>query len=241
MLTRAVTALPEPSACAGGCGYEPKWDGWRVLLFKDQAAGAVTLQSRTGRDLTRYFPDLARIARGALPGGVVVDGELIVWEPDRRRMSFALLQRRVSAGQRRVLDLAIQYPAHLVVFDLLQAPPDLDVRNRPLRERRQLLEHLLADAPGQITLTPQTTDPEQAREWMTAWAPLGVEGMVIKGLGEAYRPGQRGWLKLRSVWVAHVGHVVTTAFQLVNEDSAGCLICATVSRTWTSTCRSAGA
>ena len=197
MLTRAVTVLPEPSACEGGCAYEPKWDGWRVLLFRDEDGG-VTLQSRQGRDLTRYFPEVVRLARGSLPPSTVVDGELIVWAPDRRRMSFALLQRRLNAGARRVLNLAVQHPAHLAAFDLLHSPTLGDIRARPLRERREHLARLLTDAPPQLTLSQQTTDPAQARAWMIAWAPLGIEGIVIKALGDPYRPGQRGWLKLRS-------------------------------------------
>jgi ATP-dependent DNA ligase len=113
-------------------------------------------------------------------------------------MSFALLQRRLNAGTRQVLNLAVQHPAHLVAFDLLHSPTLGDIRARSLRKRREHLAQLLTDAPPQLTLSPQTTDPQHARAWMTAWAPLGIEGVVIKGLGEPYRPGQRSWLKVRS-------------------------------------------
>src|SRR4051812_49780380 len=94
MLAATVRDLPTPGSCAGGCAYEPKWDGWRALLFHD--GDRVFLQSRTGRPLAPYFPEITRIARTALPAHVVVDGELLVWEHDHGRTSFAMLQRRGS-------------------------------------------------------------------------------------------------------------------------------------------------
>src|SRR5215218_10180029 len=94
-----------------------------------------------------------------------INCELIVWETDRHRMSFALLQRRLKAGTRRVLDLSVQHPAHLVAFDVLQTPTLGDIRALPLRERREHLAQLLTDAPPQLTLSPQTTDSEEARAW----------------------------------------------------------------------------
>jgi ATP-dependent DNA ligase len=194
MLARPVDALPVPAACAGGCAYEPKFDGWRCLVFV-QPRG-VYLQSRAGRPLARYFPEIARICRQVLPAGTVIDGELVVWEPAGGRTSFTLLQRRVSAG-RRVLHLAMQHPAHLVVFDLLQADgqPLLDT---PLADRRARLAALLANAPGQLALCPQTTEQHRAVEWFTAWTSTGIEGLIIKGLASRYRPGRRGWSKYRS-------------------------------------------
>jgi ATP-dependent DNA ligase len=193
MLAGPVDALPAPEACAGGCAYEPKFDGWRCLVFC-QPRG-VYLQSRAGRPLAGYFPEIARICRQVLPADVVIDGELVVWEPEGGRTSFALLQRRVSAG-RRVLRLAMQHPAHLVVFDLLQADgqPLLDTT---LADRRARLAALLAEAPDQLALCPQTTQLSQAIEWLTAWTSAGVEGLVIKGLAGRYQPGRRGWSKHR--------------------------------------------
>jgi ATP-dependent DNA ligase len=170
--------------------YEPKWDGWRCVAFRGH--DGVYLQSRAGRNLTTYFPDITRALR-TLPPGVILDGELIVW--DRGRTNFALLQRRITAG-RGVLQLAARYPAHYVLFDLLADPtgPILDL---PLVERRHQLAHLLADAPPQLTLTPQSSSLDDVSEWLTAWTAAGIEGVVIKTGRSRYQPGRRGWAKYR--------------------------------------------
>jgi hypothetical protein len=194
MLARPVDALPGPDSCAGGCAYEPKFDGWRCIVFR-QRRGAY-LQSRAGRPLAGFFPEIARICREVLPVGVVVDGELVVWEPEAGRTSFALLQRRVSAG-RRVLQFARQHPAHLVVFDLLQMG-ELPVLEAPLVDRRGRLAALLGDAPNQLTLCPQTVERDRTVEWFATMTSAGVEGLVIKALSSAYQPGRRGWSKYRS-------------------------------------------
>jgi ATP-dependent DNA ligase len=194
MLAATVRDLPPPGACPGGCAYEPKWDGWRALLFHD--GDRVFLQSRTGRPLAPYFPEITRIARAALPAHVVLDGELLVWEHDHGRTSFAMLQRRVSGGTQAVR-LARAHPAHFVSFDLLQTPDGRPILDQPLRRRRAHLEALLTGAPETFPLTPQTTDVDTAREWFDTWPAVGVEGLVVKGLDEPYRPGRRGWRKLR--------------------------------------------
>jgi ATP-dependent DNA ligase len=192
MLAAAATELP--AACRGGCAYEPKWDGWRALLFHDGTR--VQLQSRTGRPLAPYFPEVTRVAREALPPGVVLDGELLVWDPDRGRTSFTLLQRRISAGA-RAPRLAREHPAHYVSFDLLQAPDGTVLLDRPLRDRRTALEALLDGAPPALPLCPQTTDRAVAQDWFATWPAVGVEGLVVKGLADPYTPGRRGWWKLR--------------------------------------------
>jgi ATP-dependent DNA ligase len=145
------------------------------MLFVPAKRG-IELQSRSGKPLEPRFPEITRLAREYLPAGSVLDGELIIWE--RNRLSFALLQRRLAAGARTVVDWAMKHPAHLVLFDVLQAPPDVDVRARPLRERRALLEQLLDRAPPQLALSPQTTSIEQAREWLATWPAAGVEGLL---------------------------------------------------------------
>ncbi|MFS8478525.1 MAG: hypothetical protein FWJ93_06070 [Micromonosporaceae bacterium] len=189
-----VRRLPEPDSCAGGCVYEPKWDGWRALVFVEE--DRVYLQSRSGRPLAAYFPDISRLARNALPAGTVVDGELIIWEAQRAATSFALLQRRVSAGRHLPREVAA-HPAHLVVFDLLHTPAG-PLLSAPLAQRAARLTSLLADAPPQLTRCPQTVDPQIATDWMRDWADAGVEGLVIKGLAGTYQPGRRGWAKLRT-------------------------------------------
>ncbi|HZO65966.1 MAG TPA: ATP-dependent DNA ligase [Kribbellaceae bacterium] len=206
MQATAVTALP--ATCPGGCVYEPKWDGWRALLFV--SPHRVLLQSRTGKPLAAYFPDLTRMACGFLPVGTVLDGELIIWDEVRGRTSFALLHRRITAG-RALLREATAHPAHMVFFDVLQLA-GRDVMADPLARRREHLARVLADAPRSLTLCPQTTDPAVALAWLDEWWAAGVEGLVIKGLATPYQPGRRGWAKLRarSTTEAIIGGVTGT-------------------------------
>jgi ATP-dependent DNA ligase len=186
MLATAVDRLP-----LGAVAYEPKWDGWRVLLFR--TADGVYLQSRTGKPLAGYFPDITRLAR-ALPPGLVLDGELVIWEPGRDRTSFALLQHRVAAAS--TVRAAARHPAHLVAFDALQVG-GRELLAAPLVDRRVALLDVLAGAPAQLMVCPHTADPDLAREWLDAWTAQGLEGLVIKPLASRYRPGRRGWRKLR--------------------------------------------
>lgn len=189
MLAAGVDAVPEGT----GLAYEPKWDGWRALAFR--TTDRVYLQSRAGRNLSTYFPDITRAVRAAVPPGVVLDGELVVWE--RERTNFALLQRRVTAGG-QLLAFTRLHPAHYVVFDLLSAPPGLPLLNAPLAARRALLVDLLAGAPPAITLSPQTTDVTVATEWLSTWTTAGIEGVMIKRLDGRYEPGRRAWRKFRA-------------------------------------------
>ncbi|MEH0821455.1 MULTISPECIES: ATP-dependent DNA ligase [unclassified Micromonospora] len=189
MLAKAVETVPEGE----GLSYEPKWDGWRALAFRHQ--DGVYLQSRAGRDLGTYFPDVVEAVRRAVAPGTVLDGELVVWEGDRT--DFAQLQRRVTAGAQRAA-LVNRHPAHYVVFDLLSAPPGRPLLDEPLAQRRALLAALIADAPAQLTLSPQTTDVGQAREWLRTWTAAGIEGLLIKQLDSRYQPDRRGWRKYRA-------------------------------------------
>ncbi|MFI7578407.1 ATP-dependent DNA ligase [Micromonospora sp. NPDC049497] len=189
MLAKSVDTAPE----APGVAYEPKWDGWRALAFR--RPNGVYLQSRAGRDLSSYFPDITEAVSEAVPAGAALDGELVVWEGERT--NFSLLQRRVTAGA-QLPALIGRHPAHYVVFDLLRAPSGRPLLDTPLMERRALLEQLLADAPAPLTLSPQTTDLERAVEWLHTWTAAGIEGLMIKRLDGRYEPGRRGWQKLRA-------------------------------------------
>ncbi|WP_233197113.1 ATP-dependent DNA ligase [Verrucosispora sp. ts21] len=140
--------------------------------------------------------DITRAIRAVVPPGVVLDGELIVWE--RGRTNFAQLQRRVTAG-RDLLRLARERPAHYVLFDLLADADGQVVLDMPLAQRRARLERLLVDAPAQLTLTPQTTDMLQVTDWLLHWTvAAGIEGVVSKRLSSRYEPGRRGWWKSRT-------------------------------------------
>jgi ATP-dependent DNA ligase len=157
------------------------------------AAGAVSVVSRHGRDLSRYFPDVALAVAVQLASPAVLDGELVVWASGR--LEFSALQARLVAGG-RLAELVVTRPASYVVFDLLEVA-GVDVRPLPYRQRRQLLEVLLADARPPLQLTPQTTDRAEALVWFTDWAAAGVEGLVVRGLDQPYLPNVRGWMKIR--------------------------------------------
>ncbi|MCW2769151.1 MAG: ATP-dependent ligase [Aeromicrobium sp.] len=189
MLARAVATLPEEQGLHGGSAYEPKFDGYRAMLFVN--ADGCRVQSRRGHDITAAFEDVAVEAADQLPPGIVIDGELVVWGSGK--LDFAALQRRVARGtsdRRR--------PASFVAFDLLAAAGS-DLRELPLRTRRQALELVMDGLEPPLQLAPQTTEVEVARQWLADYAlsPVGIEGLVIKGLDGAYRSGRRGWMKLR--------------------------------------------
>ncbi|MGP3988859.1 ATP-dependent DNA ligase [Streptomyces sp. 3N207] len=191
MTARTVDVPPR----APGLAYEAKWDGYRVLLFA--RPDAPHLQSRRGNDLGPGFPDILRAA-AELGEEAVFDGELVVIEEGA--VNFAALQSRAQRTGRRAEAAAAAHPAHFIAFDLLQLDDELTM-TRPYRERRALLEEIFTrrDLQSPWALCPMTTDPDRASEWLDpAWGAVGVEGMVVKGLGQPYRPGERGWRKLRA-------------------------------------------
>lgn len=197
MLAQARESLPAPGALPGQLVYQPKWDGYRALLFtRSPAVRAVRLQTRRGSLIEARFPDLVRAA-AALPDGWVVDGELIVWSGNA--VSFAALQRRANASARTAAALSEQLPAHLVAFDVLQANGE-ELLNQPYGQRRQQLEALFAEhaLTDPWVLCPETTDPETAQEWLDSWTDIpGIEGLVIRGSAQRYRPGARVLIKVR--------------------------------------------
>jgi ATP-dependent DNA ligase len=218
MLASAVDRLP-----VGSYAYEPKWDGWRVLVFR--TADGVFLQSRTGKPLAGYFPEITRLARRHLPPGLVLDGELVIWEAGRERTSFTLLQRRVAGSGGTTggpVREAYRNPAHLVAFDALQVD-GAELLAAPLTQRRAALVAALADAPAQLAVCPQTTEADLAREWLDAWTRQGLEGLVIKPLAGPYQPGRRGWRKLRRrhTTEAIIAGVAGQSLLLARFDAAG--------------------
>ena len=194
MLAVAVPVMPGLDGRDRHLRWEPKFDGWRCLAFR--RADGVYLQSRAGRPLGGYFPDIAAAVAAAVPAGVVLDGELVIWHQERT--SFALLQARVTAGGRLPSEVRA-YPAHYVVFDVLQDATGRELLGLPLRERRRILVDLLAHAPAQVALCPQTHILDEATDWLTNWTAVGVEGVVAKLANSRYHPGQRrGWQKYRA-------------------------------------------
>jgi ATP-dependent DNA ligase len=188
MLSRPCEVLPT----AGRWSYEPKLDGFRALLTVSDF-GDVRLDSRRGKALDRYFPEVIAAAR-ALPNGVVLDGELVV--PAGGGVDFAALQHRLRAGVSRIAQLACRAPAALIVFDVLSREGQ-DLRPEPYDQRRRILEALLHENRPGLGLMPATTDPDAATAWLRDQPP-GVEGVVTKKRDQRYRPGIRGWQKLKA-------------------------------------------
>jgi ATP-dependent DNA ligase len=204
MLARAVDRLPAESALPGGSAYEPKFDGYRALLHI--SAAGCRIQSRRGHDITESFADIASAAAEQFPHGVVVDGELVVWGDGA--LDFTELQRRLTSGRRLA-----RKPASFVAFDVLEIS-GADIRAWPLTRRREALELLMQGATPPLEVSPQTTHLDEAQAWMHDYAehPVGIEGVVIKGLDTRYVPGRRDWLKLRlrDTVEAVVGGVIGT-------------------------------
>lgn len=195
MAARTIDRIPHEGNCAGGCRYEPKFDGFRCVARTDEHH-SVHLWSRRGTRLNEAFPEVAMAVFEQLPPETVMDGELVRWSTDGR-LDFGALQRRHPAG-RRCGDLARNEPCHYVVFDVLEAV-GVDVRPRPLSERRQLLEQLLADVPGTslVVLCPQLCDRGEASLWFELLTAQGIEGLVVKAAASAYREGKRDWWKVK--------------------------------------------
>jgi ATP-dependent DNA ligase len=177
--------------------YEPKWDGFRCIVFRD--GDEIELGSRNERPLTRYFPDLVGPLLAALPDGAVVDGEIVIKTP--AGLDFDLLSLRIHPAASRVAVLAEATPASFVAFDLL-ADAEQDRREQPFEERRAALEAMLASAGAPIHLTPITRDPARAHEWFETFEGAGLDGVVAKKRTGEYKEGERGWLKVKHLRTA---------------------------------------
>jgi ATP-dependent DNA ligase len=172
--------------------YEPKWDGFRTLVFRD--GDEVALVSRGGRPMTRYFPEVLPAFRKLSQARLVLDGELIV--VGEKGLDFGALQQRIHPAESRVRMLAEATPAWFVAFDLL-AEGDRDLREQPLGERRKHLEKLLKGVKKPIFLTPYTRDVDRAQEWFERFEGAGLDGVIAKSWEGAYVPGKRLWVKIK--------------------------------------------
>ncbi|MDJ1131156.1 ATP-dependent DNA ligase [Streptomyces iconiensis] len=186
MLAKPVSRIPE------GMQYEAKWDGFRCVLFRD--GDEVALGSRTGKSLSRYFPELVTGLRALLPERCVLDGEIVV--PVEGRLDFETLQARIHPAASRVRMLAETTPAAFVAFDLL-ALGDLGTMDLPLSERRQALANALQGTRHPLYLAPVTYDAELAAEWFARYEGAGLDGVIAKRPELPYRPGERVMLKIK--------------------------------------------
>ena len=192
--TSPMLAKPAANIPRGSFAYEPKWDGFRALVFRD--GDELEILSRNGRSLNRYFPELAEAFRQGLPGRCVVDGEIILISSDGSRLDFDALQQRIHPAGSRVSMLAEQTPASFVAFDLL-ALEGRDVTGDPFRSRRENLEAVMGAAGGRLHLTRQTLDADTAQEWFKRFEGAGLDGVVAKPLEGRYEPGKRAMTKVK--------------------------------------------
>jgi ATP-dependent DNA ligase len=193
MLAKLAGELP----AGGPFLYEPKWDGFRAIVFR--GGSDVFIQSRDLRPLDRYFPELHGTFLDRLPDGCVIDGEIVIATP--RGLDFDALQLRLHPAASRVAKLAKESPAEFVAFDLL-AVGGRDVRTTPQAERRVLLERLLDGVGSPIHLTPMTRDPIVASEWLARFEGAGLDGVIVKPEHGAYEPGKRAMIKVKHVRTA---------------------------------------
>ena len=190
MLAKLATALPE----GDGWLFEPKWDGFRALVFKD--CDRLYIQSRDLKPLERYFPELGAFFRKSLPERCVVDGEIVI--VGERGLDFDALQMRLHPAASRVKKLAAEIPASYVAFDLL-AEGERDLRARPQAERRRRLEEALAGATEGVYLTPCRRERSVAGEWFHRFEGAGLDGVMAQHESIPYQPGKRAMVKVKHV------------------------------------------
>ncbi len=188
MLAKRTAELP----VEGSWIFEPKWDGFRALIFRD--GDEVLIQSRDTKQLNRYFPELIAPLQGQLPERCVLDGEIVI--ATANGLDFERLQLRIHPAASRVKLLAEQTPASIVFFDLL-CEGDEDLRNTPFKERRSRLETLLASAQPPIHITPATSDRELALDWFKRFEGAGLDGVIAKPASSSYEPDKRVMLKVK--------------------------------------------
>ena len=188
MLAKRVGELPTD----GDWVFEPKWDGFRALVFRD--ADEILIQSRDEKPLDRYFPELLEPLCSALPPRCVLDGEIVIVKDNE--LDFDALQLRLHPAASRVKLLSQQIPSSFVFFDLL-CRGDRDLRGEPFQTRRRELESLIASAPPPVHLTPATTDRSVASDWFRRFEGAGLDGVIAKPTLGTYEPNKRVMLKVK--------------------------------------------
>ncbi len=210
MLAKSVAGIPDPAKYDDeehpGLLFEPKWDGFRCLVFKD--GETLHLASRNTKPLTRYFPEVEQAMLAQLPARCVLDGELVVARGER--LDFEALQERIHPAASRINLLAQETPASYVAFDLL-AIGDESYLDHPLGLRRTALEALFAEVDPPLHLTPATMESAVATRWFDSFEGAGLDGVVAKPLAGSYRPNARSMLKIKH---ARTADVVVAGYRL---------------------------
>jgi ATP-dependent DNA ligase len=187
MLCKLSHTIPE-----GAWLYEPKWDGFRAIVFRD--GDSVVMQSRDGKPLERYFPELIEPMRAGLPERAIFDGEIVISTGDR--LDFDAMLQRIHPARSRVEELAQRTPASYVAWDLLALGDD-DLRERPQLERRASLEQVLAGVTPPLFLTPATRDAATAADWVSRFEGAGFDGVIAKPIDAPYVAGKRTMIKVK--------------------------------------------
>jgi ATP-dependent DNA ligase len=188
MLSKRVSALPAGEDCL----FEPKWDGFRTLVFRD--GDELLLQSRDEKPLNRYFPELVEGLKAVLPARVVLDGELVVAR--NGALDFDALQLRLHPAASRVALLARETPSSIVFFDIL-CEGERDLRLVPFQERRKRLEAVIGPLGSPVHLTPATMDRALAEDWFRRFEGAGLDGVMAKPLNGVYEPNKRVMFKVK--------------------------------------------
>jgi ATP-dependent DNA ligase len=208
MLAKLVDAIPD----SGGLLFEPKWDGFRSIVFRGE--DDVYIQSRDLKPLDRYFPELHDALIARLPPGCVVDGEIVI--ATDHGLDFDALQLRLHPAASRVAKLAKECPSAFVAFDLL-AMDGASIMDRPQAERRALLERLLSNVKPPVYLTPMTRDRHVAAEWLQRFEGAGLDGVIAKPEEAHYQPGKRAMFKIKH---ARTADCVVAGFRWHKKDPA---------------------
>lgn len=193
MLAKRIDAIPTGE----GFQFEPKWDGFRTIVFRD--GDDLLIQSRDGKPLDRYFPELRAPLLAHLPERCVLDGEIVIARPHRHRgtaLDFDALQLRIHPAASRIKLLSEQTPASIVFFDLV-ALDDRSLVDVPFAERRRALQQLLKDASAPLHLTPATEDRTVAEDWFSRFEGAGLDGLIAKPLSGIYAPDKRTQFKVK--------------------------------------------
>lgn len=188
MLAKRVSELP----LVGKWIFEPKWDGFRALVFRDR--NEILIQSRDAKPLNRYFPELLEVLQAQLPARCVLDGEIVVAR--NGALDFESLQLRIHPAESRVKLLSQEIPASIVLFDIL-CEGDRDLRGMPFQERRLQLESLLSSSMPPVHLTPATNDLSVAADWFRRFEGAGLDGVIAKPVSGNYEPNKRVMLKVK--------------------------------------------
>ncbi|MDT4910114.1 MAG: hypothetical protein QOI69_3355 [Pseudonocardiales bacterium] len=186
MLAKSVPTIPP------GASYEPKWDGFRSVVFRD--GDEVELGSRNEKPMTRYFPELVEAIKAELPERCVIDGEIVI--ATGSGLDFDALQQRIHPAASRVTMLSEKTPASFIAFDLLALGDD-DLTGKPFTQRRAALIDALSEAGSSIHLTPASTDIDEAQRWFTEFEGAGLDGVVAKPLAGTYQPDKRVMFKIK--------------------------------------------